>query len=131
MKKIPPILTPIAVLMISTIVATATGVVGSSSYRSHTKETETTTTTTSESQSQQRSSSTTNSELIVNETSDSQQLVPETLDQNQKTTESSSPAPAVASSDSQGNTDDVTQDSQIKDNQTNNQGATDDTAAIN
>ena len=32
-KKVPPILKPIALLTISTIIATATGVVNSSSYR--------------------------------------------------------------------------------------------------
>ena len=33
MRKVPPILKPIALLTISTIIATATGVVNSSSYR--------------------------------------------------------------------------------------------------
>jgi len=42
MRKVPPILKPIALLTISTIIATATGVVNSGSYRQPSRATETT-----------------------------------------------------------------------------------------
>ena len=45
MRKVPPILKPIALLTISTIIATATGVVNSGSYRQPSRATETTETT--------------------------------------------------------------------------------------
>ena len=81
MRKVPPILKPIALLTISTIIATATGVVNSGSYRQPSRATETTETTETTEQAPSESTPSSMTEDIQNQTPASRDSQPTNDDQ--------------------------------------------------
>jgi hypothetical protein len=126
MRKVPPILKPIALLTISTIIATATGVVNSSSYRqpsraSHSTEVTETTEKGEPDQSQSVDSQPVSENTVPSTTVEDQEGASSSITNNQRTVPSSSiednstpPATDVPSSDN-GQSDETAPSSQGQD----------------